>query len=576
MKAVLECLSYRRRQQVTRMDRTPPTLNMKVKALTDMWVFLDMINFRGGVSTFSELHKEMVRFNTAPNIKTSRSNRRRIFLVPRDHRKSTVNSVGYTLWRLYRNPNLRILLGGNEKRLTLGFIRELREYFQDPWLQDCVWNDRPHIKGRMIPKLRSTSGRAGESRRKYEDTDASDTKILWNNERLQLIRTRSVGKEPSVFACSVGVSVTGDHYDIVIIDDIVDRYNSKTPELAESVASWAKDLESVLTRQIVLDKVSETFCEYIGNEVIVNGTRYYSWDYYSKYVGDGTLSLDEMHLKASQKRFKLFFRTIYVNGVDNSDGYIFPERFNKAVDQELQEDLGLKEYYAQYHNRIVGTDEDALNTDLVVNVPYNQILENSYGVLTIDRGNGDPLYVPLVMCVDPAVSARKKNCNPAIAIGGYDVHGNLYALELVDKKLTPTELINEIFRLSHKYKLTSVTIEIGGQQEVFVHLIEQKAAEPNSFPLGVREIYHGEDKIGRIKFYLEPLLSAGRMHFFPQVLGTAAKSQMQTLLIPTAKKDAVDVLAILAEVARRPSGSRGGTGGVVDHIQVNNIYGGSY
>ncbi len=99
------------------------THNNKVKALHDIWTFAELIGYEGGKKNFAAIHRKLAGFVTAPQLapvclldkgfSKQKYNRRRLVLMPRGHLKSTVCSVLYTLWRIYRNPYIRILVGCN-------------------------------------------------------------------------------------------------------------------------------------------------------------------------------------------------------------------------------------------------------------------------------------------------------------------------------------------------------------------------------------------------------------------------------------------------------------------------------
>jgi hypothetical protein len=263
-----------------------------IKAYNDIWHFADIINFRGGSRKFGNVHRELAEFLTAPQVLESEENRRRLILMPRGHLKSTVSSVLYSLWRIYRNPNIRILVGTNIKRLGRGFIRELRQYFENSELQQKVWNKRPHVAGNLVPAISAADRRKRNSQRNNDFTGeedinfADDTKLIWSMEALQVLRTEIL-KEPTVMIASVGTTVTGDHYDLLILDDVVDFDNSATENKADAILDWTRDLESVLDprQKVEFDIGPNTrLVDYVGDEAVILGTRYFEWDYYQYLI----------------------------------------------------------------------------------------------------------------------------------------------------------------------------------------------------------------------------------------------------------------------------------------------------
>jgi len=95
------------------MSTLPATKKNIELAFYDMWTFFDLIGFQGGRSNFGAVHEELVEFITSPQYEGYEDYRRRVVLMPRGHLKSTIGSVGYALWRIFRNPNIRIIVGTN-------------------------------------------------------------------------------------------------------------------------------------------------------------------------------------------------------------------------------------------------------------------------------------------------------------------------------------------------------------------------------------------------------------------------------------------------------------------------------
>lgn len=557
--------------------------DLRVTALTNIFAFADLIDFRGGCATMSKCHHDMIIFNVRnqTEAQTDSHLRRRIVLFPREHRKSTYNTILYSMWRIYRNPDIRTLVGTNEKKLAKLFIVELRQYFEDGELQASVWNNRPHIQGRLIPVLDAQSRRNHRSRRnnRNEDdddlweTEALDRKIKWTSEELQMLRP-TVMKEPSFAAYSVGTSPVGTHFDLLELDDIVDLKNSKTPEKALTVETWANSLESVVTKKAQWVQICRGFGEWVGNEVVINGTRYFYHDYYSKFVGNNE---EECQERLQRYRYSLFEKNIYVNGVDSSNGYIFPEEFDENVENDLRTRLKAHEFAAQYLLKIVADESVILKDDMLrVHQPiqYTAAGFNKINFYDTDTRQIMPIYPILV--VDPAISMRRKSDNTFIGLGGYDERGVLHLIDAITKKLLPDDLVRETYALLDKWKLNSAWIESGvGYQASLLSIFK------NNFdryrPIVLREIIaraHG-NKEDRIKYALEPLLRAGRFAVnLPVLNSTNIRAEMKYFMSGNYFDDALDGTTNIALHAIVPKKKDANTKQNARHLVVNTMYGG--
>lgn len=522
-------------------NTTPHT--KKVKALHDIWTFADLINFHGGREKFSNVHFEMSDFLTRPQTQKEVLDkwRRRLMIVSRGHLKSTL-LILYVLWRVYRNPNIRILMATNLKRLARSFVRELRQYFEDDELQRLVWNQRPHIEGNLVPALDAAGRRKRGQRRDYEEddeTNAVDKKIIWNAEALQVIRPGKF-KEPTILATSVGTTVTGDHYDLIILDDIVDFKNSDTPGKREKIFDWAQDLESVLDplHEEVFTKGRTKFVDHVGEEVVQAGTRYFGGDYY-----------DSVLANENDIEFVSFIRNVYKNGLDDTDGFVYPEKFNSRVVKLLQKRLTTRRFAAQYLNTIVADGDQVFDWEKIKWLSPTAVEVKDRRVKIRREGEKAPIEVRPVLALDPAVSLSNSADFTAIAVGGYDDDRNFYLFDLVVGRFQPHDTIKHIFELADKWQINSIHVDVKGLGATFPFVIKQAYQRDKRRPLTVIEYKPLGDKHERIRDMLEPYFSAEQFYALTPLRQIQEFKTEVELFTLAAHDDALDVIAIVAEVA---------------------------
>ncbi len=138
---------------------------------------------------------------------------RKLIVMPRGTFKSSVSSVAFPIWLLLRNPNLRILLDGEVYTNSKNFLREIRLHLESPGLTELFG---------------SFSG------------------PVWNEGELIIRQRTRVLKEASITASGIGAEKTGQHYDVVLCDDLNSPSNSGTPEGREKVISHYRFLTSIL------------------------------------------------------------------------------------------------------------------------------------------------------------------------------------------------------------------------------------------------------------------------------------------------------------------------------------------
>ena len=298
--------------------------------------------------------------------------------MPRGHLKTTVSSVLRILHTLYVNPNVRIFIGCLSKSLSNSIMREVQAFLLDDWNQENVWNNRPHIQGRLIPVM-DKLGKQRRYQRKYEEeTWAEDKKIIWRSDAIQVIRNGTILKEPSVVVGSVESSATGHHYDELVFDDIINFSNYNTPNKQQSIDRWLGDMESVLDPEYFDEELYEQLCRvtdsqkyreifqkicHIGNKISIVGTLYFKDDLYDRISKANEADLENGH----KPEYHVFKRNIYANGVDNTDGYLWVEKWNEDLEKQKRKSINMTSeiWASQYLNMIISPESKCLQWEKV-------------------------------------------------------------------------------------------------------------------------------------------------------------------------------------------------------------------
>lgn len=221
-------------------EKTP---SIALKALREIYLddfFLFSQQFLGYRDLEEEVHNEFIQVfeSDAP---------RKLVVMPRGCFKSTLGSVCYPIWRLLRNPDLAILLDSELYSNSKNFIRE--------------------IKGHLVSeKMSNLFGEQAGSK--------------WDEGEI-IVKTRQANrKEASVTAGGLGTTKVGQHYDLIIADDMNGPQNSETPEKCQKVIDHVRYNLNILNP---------------GGEYVFIGTRYAERDVIGFFLKDvlGETSLAE-------------------------------------------------------------------------------------------------------------------------------------------------------------------------------------------------------------------------------------------------------------------------------------------
>lgn len=170
---------------------------------------------------------------------------RKLVVMPRGTFKSTLGSVAYPIWRLLRDPNLTILLDSELYSNSKNLLREIKTHFESEKMA-----------------------------RFFGDQIGSK----WDEGEIIIkSRTKNI-KEASITVGGLGTTKVGQHFSIIVADDMNSPQNSETVEKCQKVIDHFRYNLAILNPD---------------GEYIVIGTRYAERDLVGYLLGD---VLEEKHL----------------------------------------------------------------------------------------------------------------------------------------------------------------------------------------------------------------------------------------------------------------------------------------
>ncbi len=183
-------------------------------------LYLTAHNLLGMKDVSKVSHKEMLDILESPT-------QRKMLVCPRGSLKSSIGVVAYSVWRLLKNPNERILIDSAIYTNSKNFIREIKSHLESDRLT------------RLFGNFRSSNN--------------------WGENSITIQQRTHPYKESSITASGVGASKVSQHYSVIIQDDLNSDRNSNTIELRQKVHDHYKLNVALLEPE---------------GEMIVIGTRY--------------------------------------------------------------------------------------------------------------------------------------------------------------------------------------------------------------------------------------------------------------------------------------------------------------
>lgn len=420
------------------------------------------------------LHKDMCNF-----VQYSDKSKL-LMLVARGHLKSSIITVSYAAWRIAKDPTIRIFIGNATYNMAVSFLGQIKAVLQ---------------KNEVYKEL-------------FGEMDKGSEK--WSNDMIKVGTKSFKAKEATVTAYGMGGNLVSQHYDIIIMDDIVARENIGTKEQREKTLLFYKDAMDLLEPD---------------GQVIVIGTTWHEQDLYA-WIRDED--------NEAGKDFDIFVRPAY-EGKYREGAISFPEKFSWQVLDELKRQKGPSEFSAQYMLNPIPEETAVFKSS------YFQKYE-SWEI----RGK----QLNKFMAVDPAISEEKSADYSAIVVVGVDDYNNWYIVDLFMERCGVERLIGEIFHYANKHNPLEIALEMEAYAKSLQYFMSEEMKRRNRFlPLKeVRSTRMGNDKEYRIKA-LEPRYFNGMIYHDRHDPHTAdLEEQLRTF--PRGRyDDLIDALAYINQIA---------------------------
>ena len=348
-----------------------------------------------------------------------------LFLLPRGHLKTTIGNVGYVIWRLGNNPNLRILDASDTLKVAKKFSSEIRQHIlRNPRLK--------FVFPQLYPK------KSDASTREFE---------CWNDTEMTINRTVIV-KEPSLTVMGSGQTLTGLHFDLMLFDDIVTADNANTKELMQGCIDWF-DMTLALMNP--------------GGRIIGYGTRYDDYDLYG-------------HIDANYPNFPVYRRSWIENGEP-----IWNEPSVTANVKRIISRMNPYMASCQYFNDPIVKGDEEFKPEWIskhrwsMKDVYTKV--KSEGLDSSVVFNNWVTTLNIFMGLDPnrakKVNTRGDYC--VIEVVGVDVDGKKYVLDYLRKKLTSSlQIVQEFCDRFERWKPKKAGVEVYGGD---IHLYKPILAE---------------------------------------------------------------------------------------------------
>lgn len=376
------------------------------------------------------------------NFVTDQKDKKKLILIPRGHLKSKLISIGYSIQSIIANPRVRILIYSATWQMAVDLNLSIQKQLQGCKRLNQIWGD------------------------------LSVGATEWSQDRTRI--PANVTREPTVTAAGIDNNLVGGHYDIIIMDDVVNRDNVATQDQIIKVIQRYKDSLDLLEPK---------------GQLIVIGTRWHDSDLY------GWILDPDNDIKAS---YEVLIEKAYDGNVITGDNFeaLWGEKFTREELKRRLREEGWAHFSAQYLNDPV-PEEDAV---------FKRTWFQYYDLPDL-KGR---LFNKFLL-IDPAISISKDADYTAFVVVGHDQYGYIFILDIIRARYSPNDIINTIFTLRDKWNL----VDIGIEEVAFQKALAYSLRDDDRFkrrPFHITELKPGErSKDTRIKG-LQPLYENGKIY----------------------------------------------------------------
>jgi len=362
---------------------------------TDLFALARRILYRDAASPMSaEFHRPLCRF------RQTSSYQRNLYLLGRDHLKTSVLTCAGNVQRIINNQQIRILLAGNKADSAQAQLSEIKGHLVNPVL---VW---------LFPEI------LFEDPQKQAET--------WATERIS-VKRKFRSKEATIETIGAEGAITGRHYEHGQYDDLVDEQNSQTRDQIQKIIHWYKTTQSLFepgaTQEIVGtpwefgDLYDWLIEQKLKREFSLGVYRQPCW----KTQEPGVLRIGERGGIADD---------VFVLDAHGKKIPAYPEKHTYAALLD-RERVDPRIFAAQWLLRPVD-DASAL-------FPRNKAIVRSRDQIPI----AEKLWC--VMAVDPASSTKEWADYTAITVVGFDQNGTAYLLDVRRGQWTESEVVDQVY-----------------------------------------------------------------------------------------------------------------------------------
>lgn len=490
-------------------------------AESDLLSFIKLVH---PMRVLSNIHRDLIRWWTKPQ-----ASDHQLVLLPRDHMKSAL--VAYRVaWEITKDPTVRVIYLSATANLAEKQLFFIKSILTSP-IYKRYWPEMIH---------------GDEARR--ERWTIGEISVDHPKRKAEAIR------DPTVVTAGLTTTITGLHFDIAVLDDIVIDENAYTEDGRGKVRHQYSLLASIESSE--------------AKEWVV-GTRYHPKDLYNDLLSTKVDTYDsDGNIEGAFDLYEIFERAVEDAG-DGTGEFLWPRQqrydgkwfgFDRNIlAKKRSKYLDRTQFYAQYYNNPNDPDSEVLSRDRF------QYFDRQH----INQTGGNWYYksnrLNVFASIDFAYSLQRKSDYSVIVVVGVDGNSNYYVLDIERFKTDQiSEYFVKLFQLVVKWSFRKVRAEVTAAQSVIVQALKEQI-KLNGLSLSIDEYRPTRtqgSKEERIEAILLPRYENGQIWHYQG--GNCQILEEELVLKNPTHDDVKDALASCVSFCVAPSKSSSRSNNVVN------------
>lgn len=415
------------------MDQSQEQRKKEIRELAenDLLSFIKLVH---PMRVLGGVHRELINWWTRPQ-----ASDHQLTLMPRDHMKSAL--IAYRVaWEITRNPTIRVIYLSATANLAEKQLYFIKSILTSP-IYKRYWPEM--LNGDEVRRERWTIGEISV------DHPARKAEAV---------------RDPTVVTAGLTTTITGLHFDIAVLDDIVIDENAYTSEGREKVRHQYSLLASIESSE--------------AREWVV-GTRYHPKDLYNDMLEITVDTYDtEGNIEGSVQLYEVFERSVEDAG-DGSGEFLWPRQqrydgkwfgFDRNIlAKKKSKYLDRTQFYAQYYNNPNDPEHEVLPRDCF----------QYYDKQHLSQNNGHWYYknhrLNVFAAVDFAYSLSRKSDYSVVIVVGVSGNSNYYVLDIERFKTDQiSQYFEKIFGLVSRWCFRKIRAEVTAAQSVIVQALKEQ------------------------------------------------------------------------------------------------------